>query len=150
MKEVGFRMASELISGPAGGGKSQVVRQRLADNPGSIAVDFQSIYRALTQDVRDPDTGLYPMRDPNLLPITEFSRRAVLSAARSRGLQVFATNSDGSPERRAFLLAELGEGATETVVDPGRDVVRARLSDSVTGELSGVCDGAIERWFGNL
>ena len=35
-------MASELISGPAGGGKSQVVRQRLADNPGAIAIDSRA------------------------------------------------------------------------------------------------------------
>ena len=143
-------MASELISGPAGGGKSQVVRQRLADNPGAIAIDFQSIYRALAQDVRDPDTGLYPQRRSELLPITEYLRRAALSAARAREIDVIATNSDGTPERRAFLLAELGEGATETIVNPGRSVVRARLADSVSGDLSSACDSAIERWFSNV
>ena len=43
-KEVGFRMASELNSfqGQPVVESRQVVRQRLADNPGSIAVDFQS------------------------------------------------------------------------------------------------------------
>ena len=58
---------------------------------------------------------------------------------------MIATNSDGTPERRAFLLAELGEGATETIVNPGRSVVRARLADSVSGDLSSACDSAIER-----
>ena len=143
-------MPSELISGPAGGGKSQVVRQRLADNPGSIQIDFQQIYRALTGDQRDPDTGLYPRRDERLLPITEFSRRAILLAARERQLDVIATNSDGDPQRRAFLLLQLGEGATETIIDPGRDVVRNRLADSITGELSSECNSAVERWYSNL
>ena len=143
-------MPSELISGPAGGGKSQVVRQRLADNPGSIQIDFQQIYRALTGDQRDPDTGLYPRRDERLLPITEFSRRAILSAARERQLDVIATNSDGDPQRRAFLLLQLGDGATETIIDPGRDVVRNRLADSITGELSSECSSAVERWYSKL
>ena len=138
-------MPSELISGPAGGGKSQVVRQRLADNPGSIQIDFQQIYRALTGDQRDPDTGLYPRRDERLLPITEFSRRAILSAARERQLDVIATNSDGDPQRRAFLLLQLGDGATETIIDPGRDVVRNRWR---TASLVSCRANAVRRWKG--
>ena len=41
---------------------------------------------------------------------------------------VVATNSDGSEERREYLLGLLGADATEEVVDPGREVVTARLS----------------------
>ena len=60
------------------------------------------------------------MRDERLLPIVEYTRRAVIGAAVARDIEVIATNSDGDPERRAFLLGELGAGATERIVDPGR------------------------------
>ena len=44
--------------------------------------------------------------------------------------------------RRAFLLEQLGDGAEERKIDPGREVVRARLSDAITGELgSDLCKG---------
>ena len=51
------------------------------------------------------------------------------------------------PERRAFLLGQLGAGATERIVDPGRNIVEARLSDPETGVLSSECDSAIGRWY---
>ena len=111
-----------------------------------MLADFQSIYAALTGDSRGPD-GRFPLRDERLLPATEHLRRAVIGAAVSRGLRVIATNSDGDPGRRAFLLGELGAGASERIVDPGRDVVAARLSDPETGELSDECDGAMSRWY---
>ena len=63
---------------------------------------------------------------------------------------MIATNSDGDLARRAQLLSQLGPGATERIVDPGRDVVAARLSDPETGELSEACDSAIGRWYGRV
>ena len=60
------------------------------------------------------------------------------------------TNSDGDPTRRAFLLEQLGDGAEERIIDPGREVVRARLSDAITGELGSACEGAIDRWYGRF
>ena len=111
-----------------------------------MLADFQSLYAALTGDSRGPD-GRFPLRDERLLPATEHLRRAVIGAAVSRGLRVIATNSDGDPGRRAFLLGELGAGASERIVDPGRDVVAARLSDPETGELSDECDAAMSRWY---
>ena len=140
-----------LISGPAGSSKSAVARQIIEDDPGGLIVqaDFQSIHVALSGAVRGPD-GRYPERDGRLNPLTEFVRRAVITGAVARDIRVIITNSDGASTRRAFLLEQLGEGATERVVDPGREVVRARLADSITGELSGACEGAIERWYGRL
>ena len=141
-------MASLLLSGPAGAGKSQVARSvREESTEPTVLADFQSIYAALAGDVRGPD-GRYPLRDDRLLPITEYVRRAIVTAAVARQIRVIATNSDGDPDRRAFLLGELGDGATERVVDPGRDVVAARLGDPVTGEISPECDAAINRWYG--
>ena len=63
-------------------------------------------------------------------------------APRTRGITVIATNSDGDPARRSFLLGQLGKGATERIVDPGEDIVAARLSDPETGVLSPECKSA--------
>ena len=139
-----------LLSGPAGAAKSQTARRlRLEADEPTILADFQAIYAAISGDVRGPD-GRYPLRDERLLPITEYARRAVIGAARERGLGIIATNSDGDPDRRVFLLRELGAGALERILDPGRAIVAARLSDPETGELSPECDAAIGRWYGRL
>ena len=139
-------MANLLISGPAGAGKSQVARERLEamDGPAVVA-DFQSLVVALLQQERGPD-GTYPLRPEWVLPVAEHVRRTVIDAARAREISVIATNSDGSPERRRFLLERLGPGALETIVDPGEQVVKARLSGR-TGQLSRACEGAVKRWY---
>ncbi len=115
----------------------------------AIMVDFQSLVVALTGVVRGPD-GRYPLRNPALLPLVEYLRRAALTAARQRDIVTVATNSDGDAGRRAFLLDELGEGATERVVDPGRQVVSVRLKDAATGTLSPECEAAVARWYGRI
>ena len=143
-------MPDLLLSGPAGGGKSQLAAAlRAQATEPTVIIDFTAIYVALTGDVRQPD-GTFPLRDPLLLPTVEYVRRAALTAARTRELQVIATNSDGDAARRAFLLEQLAPGATERVVDPGRQVVEDRLSDPITGELSPECDSAVDRWYGRL
>ena len=143
-------MPSVLLSGPAGAGKSALAR-RLWIEAGTLAVivDFQSLYAALSGDRRGDD-GRYPLRRDELLPTVEYLRRAAITAAVQRELDVIATNSDGSEARRAFLLEQLGAGATERVVDPGQDIVSARLADPETGELSDECKAAIGRWYGRL
>ena len=140
-------MASILISGPAGASKSALARKLLAELPLAIAADFQSIYAALALVERDPD-GRYPLRDARLLPIVEYVRRAILTGAVAREIDVIATNSDGDPKRRAFLVSQLGAGATERIVDPGIEVVTARLADPVSGDLAEECGAAIQRWYG--
>ena len=139
-------MPSVLISGPAGADKSRLARELLAALPIGVAADFQSIYVALTLLERGRD-GRYPVRDERLLPIVEYTRRAIITAATAREMSVIATNSDGDPARRARLLDALGRGATERIVDPGREVVAARLADATTGELSGACNAAVGRWY---
>ena len=73
---------------------------------------------------------------------------AVIGAAQERGIDVVTTNSDGSPERRALLLSRLGPGATETIIDPGLNIVTERLS--VNGTLSDQCSDSIQRWYGRV
>ena len=140
-------MASILLSGPAGSSKSQRAVELIKDATGpTIAADFQSIVVALLQLQRGPD-GLYPIRPEWVLPLAEYVRQAAVEGAINREISVVLTNSDGSPERRDYLLKKLGPGSTEQILDPGEDVVRARLSNSKTGKLSSECGKAINRWY---
>ena len=142
-------MASILLSGPAGGGKSQLAVEILHAGQGpAVAADFQAIVRALLLLERDPVTGLFPIRPSWVLPLAEYARQAILTGALNRDITVIATNSDGDPARRQALLARLGPGAVEKVIDPGEDIVKARLADSITGDLEPECSRAIGRWYG--
>ena len=147
-------MPSILLSGPAGGAKSQEARRLLAENDGpAVAADFQSLFVALRLLLRNPVTGLYPTRtdaDGVFLPLTEYARRVIISGARARGIDVIATNSSGSPALRRELLDLLGDGATERIIDPGEDVVRGRLADPATGEVGPECSEAVDRWYRRL
>ena len=145
-------MPGLLLTGPAGGGKTQLARELLSqfDRPGVVA-DFQSILSALLLLVRNDDTGRYPERlasQDYALSIAEYVRRAIITAAEEREVEVIVTSSDGSPARRSFLLGLLGPGATERIVDPGRAIVEARLQ--VNGVLSQNCDEAIRRYYDRL
>ena len=113
----------------------------------TVAADFQSLVVAMLQLRRGPD-GRYPIRPEWILPLAEYVRAGVITGAVNRDIDVVITNSDGSPDRRKFLLDRLGPGATEKVVDPGIEIVQARLSDSITGELEPECSRAISRWYG--
>ena len=143
-------MANLLISGPAGAGKTEEARRVLeASTEPMVSADFQTILAALTLLERGPDGRFPPRRESQaswLLPLTEYIRMAVIGAAQERGVDVVTTNSDGSPERRALLLSRLGPGATETIIDPGIQVVSERLS--VEGTLDPQCLDAIQRWHG--
>ena len=144
-------MPNTLVSGPAGAGKSQLARELLAQVQGQGAIiDFQSIYAALLL-LRRGDDGRFPERDPadaHLLALSEYVRRVMISGAREMDIEIIATNSDGSPQRREYLRGLLGPGAVETVLDPGRAVVEQRLS--VNGVLSQQCRDGISRWFSRL
>ena len=141
-------MPNVLLSGPPGAGKSKAAREAAAAMPGPVVIaDFSAIYAALTLARRGPD-GKYPDRptpDP-LLPITESIRQRTILTAVARGYGVVGTNSDSRGERRRYLLALLGAGAVERVIDPGRAVVSARLAGP-GGGLSEACTAAVDRWY---
>ena len=102
---------------------------------------------------RDPVTGRYPERvdgDPRLPLVSELRDRAIAEAA-ARELDGYVTTSDSRPEsldRLARLAASAGVGAAAIrIIDPGEEIVRARLADAVTGTLSDSCESALARWY---
>ena len=113
-----------------------------------VVSDFQYIYAALIVQDRLP-SGRYPERNPAhaayLLPLAEYVRQAVIRGASDMDLDVIATNSDGSPSRRAFMMSRLG-GATERIIDPGINIVTERLSRP-DGTISEQCVEAMGRWY---
>ena len=145
-------MASILLSGPPGAGKSQEARRLLAAaSVPTVAIDFQELLASLLLQRRNPETGRYPPRRPQdayALPMAEYGRQALISGAIAQELDVVLTNSDGDTDRRNFLLGRLGPLATERVIDPGLEIVTERLS--VQGTLDPDCAAAISRWYGRL
>ena len=113
----------------------------------TILIDFQDLY-ATVLGIECGEDGRYPNRLPTqsyALPMAEAMRLRVIDVARDMELDVVVTNSDGSPLRRQFLLARLGAGAAEQIVDPGEEVVIERLSTG--GILNQDCRSAVNRWY---
>ena len=52
----------------------------------------------------------------------------VVTGAVNREIDVIFTNSDGEPRKARLPAHRLGPGATERIIDPGEDIVKARLS----------------------
>lgn len=140
-----------LLRGPAGAGKSQRARAMLAAGEVDALADFTAIYAAVTGAERGAD-GKYPERpstDPRI-PATAYLKTAAARVFLRRGFRALVTTSDSSEQETARWRAVAdGEGARFDVetVDPGRDVVAARLSDPATGELSAECATALGRWY---
>ena len=143
-------MPNLLISGPAGAGKSEAARAELAaSNEPGVILEIQELYAALLGLRRDPATGRYPERresDAHALRLAEYLRRVAITASVARGIRVITSNSDSDLDRRAFLLRELGPGATERVIDPGFDVSISNLQGP-NGITSDQCAAAVERWY---
>ena len=138
-------MPLSIVRGPAGAGKSQVIADRLG--PGEVVIDFTRLYVALAGVERGPN-GTYPVRadgDPRLA-LTAWLQLAAIRQAAGRELSGYTTTSDSRPEAVERLQAAGAVGEVVTI-DPGRDVVRARLADTVTSELSPQCSAALARWY---
>ena len=142
-------MPNLLISGPAGAGKTQEAHRLVEELRGhGVVVDFQAIY-AMLLGLERMANGRYPARraqDAYALALAEYTRRAIILGAIEQEIDVIATNSDGNPERRLFLLGLLGPGSREVVLDPGIDVVTQRLSNP-DGTLDEMCVQAMGRWY---
>ena len=132
-------------------GKSQRAAELVqkATTP-TIQVHFQDLYAMLLAVPRLP-SGRYPERedaDTFVLPLVEHTRRTIIGTARRSDIDVIASTSDGDHQRRQELLALLGAGAREEVLDPGIDVITERLK--VDGLLSENCRQARDRWYTRL
>lgn len=164
-------MASlHLVQGPAGGGKSAVVRDMLEAGEVQVAADVTALWVALSGVERDPETGRYPVRlDDPALHSARVAQTAVASFALREGYDVAVTTSRPNQVERWETLVRERDGARFAVrtVDPGMDEVISRLAVEgepgvddfeveitrrgirpVRGHLSDECRKAIARWYG--
>ena len=134
-------MAFGILRGPAGAGKSQELE------PGILRADVTALWAAVTGAQRGAD-GRYPVRadDDQGLEIARYLKATLISFAAKRGLSGVATTSDSSPEAVERLREQGATGPVRTV-DPGESVVRRRLAGP-DGQLSGACESAVQRWYG--
>ena len=139
-----------LIEGPAGGGKSGVASALLEAGEVSVVSDFTRIWVAISGVERDPVTGLYPVRlasDPTL-PIAQYLQPIVVRRGLQDGENVIVTTArPDQVERWRQLAADAGAPFSVRTVDPGEQVVRARLAgpDEI---LTPECLRAVRRWYG--
>ena len=138
-----------LIQGPAGSGKSAVASDLLSAGELEVLFDVTAIWAAVSGARRGPD-GKYPVRseDDPALGAALYLQAAGARFALEQGLRAGVTTSRRGQEARWSEIARAaGVEINVREVDPGEDVVRARLSDPETGVLSGPCERAIGRWY---
>ena len=140
-----------LIQGPAGGGKSAVSRDLLAAGEVEAVADVTALWAALSGAQRDPETGRYSVRDDEdpALGLARYVQAAAVREGLRQGLDVAVTTSRRDQVERWQSVADAeGAGLAVRTVDPGIEVVTARLADPATGVLSDACSAALDRWYG--
>lgn len=142
-----------LYEGPPGSGKSQRVKEAIADNEVDIQSDFTSLWAAVRGVEREPDTGRYPVRSDDDPALTQGYlsglQTTAVTLALGRGMRVAVTSgSRGTAEKWAERAAVAGAAFDVKTIDPGIETVADRLADEITGELDESCYQAIERWYG--
>ena len=138
-----------LLQGPAGGGKSELAADMLEAGEADVVADVTQLWAATGGYQRGPD-GRYPVRDENdpALHTARVLQATAASFGLAEGYKVAVTTSRRDQVERWSNEAARHDAAFDVrTVDPGEDVVRARLADPVTGDLSDECEGAIGRWF---
>ena len=139
-----------LIEGPAGAGKSQLLKEMKDAGQIDIAADTTELWAASGLYERDPATGKYPVRadDDPALDTARVLQAAAVTHGLRKGFNVGVTTSRrGQAERWRPVADDFNVSFVVNTVDPGEDVVRERLADAVTGELEPECERAIGRWY---
>ena len=113
-----------------------------------LVADVTALWVALSGVVRGPD-GRYPVRlaDDPALSVSRYLQTVAVRFALQEGNDIAVTTSRRDQASRWRALAD--DAQTEfnvRTVDPGEDIVRARLSEA-DGNLSPECSTAIGRWF---
>ena len=141
-------MAIEIIAGPAGSGKSQLVAAEL-DIARDVLIDFTRIWAAISGIDRLPD-GTFPIRragDPRTGMVVA-SKGLLLDQALRRELEksgnVFLTTSSRD---ELDTLERRFPQARARIIDPGESVARSRLARPGRGGLAPECEGALRRWY---
>ena len=137
------------MQAPPGSGKSGHARDLLAAGEVDVVADVTSLWAALGDYQRDPETGRYPTRqddDPALRLALYLQATAATFAARE-GLNIAITTARRDQQSRWRTIADdNGADFSYSEIDPGRAVVERRLAEG--GTLSDACQVAIQRFYG--
>lgn len=139
------------VEGPGGGGKSQLIARMLAAGEVQIVSDVTMLWAALSGAVRDPETGLYPVRldDDPALALARYLQATAVRQGLEDGADVAVTSSAPDQGPRWERLADDADVEfQQRTVDPGRAEITRRLTDQATGILSDQCANVIRRWYG--
>jgi len=141
-----------LVEGPAGGAKSQHVRELLAAGVVSIVADVTRLWAALGGYERDPETGRYPIREDGdpALALALYAQTVAVRQALREGQDVAVTASTRTAEAKWRAVVEEIDNATMTLttMDPGRAIVIARLATADDpAALKDACARAVDRWY---
>lgn len=145
-------MALTLLQGPGGSGKSQLARDLMDAGQSDLLADVTPLWAAIAAVERDPATGKYPVRDESspALAAALYVQATIVHHGLRENLNVVVTTSRPDQVARWQTIADQhGQGFFVQTVDPGREVVQARLADPVTGELSDPCLDVLKRWYGS-
>ena len=138
-----------LIQGPAGSGKSAVANDMLSAGEVEVLLDTTALWATLSGARRGPN-GRYPERaesDPSLAAALYLQTVGARFALEQGARVAVTTSRRGTEARWADVARAAGVEVNVRTVDPGEEVVRARLSDPETGILSEPCERAIGRWY---
>ena len=90
----------------------------------------------------------YPLRDERLLGTTEYMRQALITAAQKPGdRQSLRRTATATRQGGRNYWNASGREVEKQMIDPGENVVKARLASPATGILSEDCLQAIGRWY---
>lgn len=133
-----------LVQGPAGGGKSAVIRDMVQAGEVQVAADVTALWAALGLVQRDPETGRYPVRDEDdpALETALYVQAVAVRQALDAGRDVAVTTSRRGQESRWRAVAEsIGAPFRARTVDPGEAEVARRLVEGYGVDV-GVTDDA--------